>query len=1130
VVGRDVSRLVFSGANQNAKMTALDPAQHRVNYFKGNDKANWHCDIPTSLSVRYENIYKNIDLKVYGIEKQVEYDWIVKPGANPADIKVAYKNAKKTYIDKEGNVVIETKFGKMFHKKPVSYQAVEAGGKNYRNSVDVKFKKLAENTYGFNVGAYDKTRELIIDPVVLVYSTYLGGSGADAGYALTVDSAGYVYVTGKTASTDFPTRDEYMLDPTDSDTDVFITRINTLQPGAGGLVYSTYLGGAGADEALGIAVFANNAYVTGFTTSTDFPTMGQYQGNQTGMDAFVTRIDTTQSGAAGLIYSTYLGGSGTDEAGSGIAVVSGLIYVTGHTDSTNFPTSADIFQTDQPGIDVFVTKLDPALGGAGLLFSTYLGGSSADYGTGIKADETSNAYVTGSTDSTNFPAPGIVFYPTPYQAVYGGGASDAFLARIWTAPGTGQGAYTLQYSTYLGGSGGDFGSGLTLDGVLNACVTGSTASADFPTLNQYQTHQGGSDAYVTKINTFIGGVPGLLYSTYLGGSGNDNGFAIILDMYGHAFVTGGTASTDFPVLNGYQTDQTGIDAFVTRLDTLTSGAAGLVFSTYLGGSGADTGFGIGERGGLAFVTGETNSTNFPTVDEYQSDPGDGASDAFVAKLGAASITVISPNGGESWGPGTVENIEWDDTGLTDAVSIALFKDGTPVGYIAAAVEAGGSPYVWTVGEYIGGTAAPGSGYTIKIKELSSTTSDTSDAPFTISSMSLLAPNGFETWPAGSTRDITWNGPGVVNNIKITLWQSAVLVGTIADSVNPALGTYSWTVGQYIAGTAAPGGLYTVKIEEIGTAVSDESDNPFIISTASYITVTSPNGGESWTPDTLQNITWDYGNVSAPLTIALLKNGVPVGLIVDGYEAALGTYSWTVGRFAGGGVTPAGTDYTVKIVEQGASVSDVSDAFFEILPGAFEVISPNGGESLPADYTYNITWDAAGKTGNLVIGLLKDDVVVGVIAKNIDPTLGAYAWTVGQYGGGIVPPDSGYKIGIKLKETGQKDVSDAPFDIVTGPAITVISPNGGENWTIGTQGNIVFAAPGATGLLRIFLFKDGVSIGTIVNNIDPATGSVAWRVGNYTGGTASAGTGYTIKVKQKDVWVADSSDAPFSLSD
>jgi hypothetical protein len=628
-IARDVSRLIFLNANKNPEMVPINKAKLRVNYFIGNDKSKWNCDVPTSMAVLYKNLYKNVDLKVYGLEKQIEYDWIVKPGGNHGDIRFEYKNVKGTRIDEEGNLLIETDFGELMHKKPVSYQERTAHGAKRkaqsacpeeRKYVNVTFKKIGKSTYGFEVGEYDKNIELIIDPVVLAYSTYLGGNGYDEGYEIAVDSSGYVYVVGVTSSSNFPILNQYQGDQ--GSYDVFVTRLDTNQGGASGLIYSTYLGGGGFEYGYGIAVDGSgNAYVTGQTGSGDFPTLNQYQGYQGYADAFVTKLDTTQSGVSSLLYSTYLGG-GSYDGGFCIAVdISGNAYVTGVTISTNFP-ALNQYQTDQGGDDVFVTRLDTTQSGASsLLYSTYLGGGSLEYAYGIAVDGSGNAYVTGVTSSTDFPT------LNQYQTDQGG--YDVFVTRLNTNQ---SGASSLLYSTYLGGENTDWGFGIAVDGSGNAYVTGGTGSTDFPALNQYQTDQWGDDVFVTRLDTTKSGASSLLYSTYLGGGGYEEGFCIAVDISGNVYVTGHTGSTDFPTLNQYQGYQGyNSDVFVTKLDTTQSGTSGLLYSTYLGGENTDWGFGIAVDGsGNAYVTGFTYSTNFPTLNQYQTDQG--GIDAFVTKL------------------------------------------------------------------------------------------------------------------------------------------------------------------------------------------------------------------------------------------------------------------------------------------------------------------------------------------------------------------------------------------------------------------------------------------------------------------------------------------------------------------
>jgi hypothetical protein len=436
------------------------------------------------------------------------------------------------------------------------------------------------------------------------------------------------------------------------------------------LFYSTYLGGSGDDFGYGIAVDAvGNAYVTGTTTSTNFPTTaGAFQTASGGRaDAFVTKLNPT--GSAPLVYSTYLGGSGDDGGRGGIAVDAlGNAYVTGFTNSTNFPTTVGAFQTTYGGGfgDAFVTKLNPT--GAALVYSTYLGGSDDDEGLGIAVDALGNAYVTGVTFSTNFPTTAGAFQTAS------GGSVDAFVTKLNPT-----GSAPLVYSTYLGGSGLDEGLGIAVDALGNAYVTGDTTSTNFPTtVGAFQTTYGGGfrDAFVTKLNP-TGSAP-LVYSTYLGGSGGDIGWGVAVDAAGNAYVTGNTTSTNFPTTAGaFQTASGGsVDAFVTKLNP--TGSAPLVYSTYLGGSGDDGGRRIAvDALGNAYVTGFTTSTNFPTtVGAFQTTYGGGIRDAFVAKIADVQAEQCPPSGQGECEQAEGEGEVNDNEGGTETFSFIVRRPST----------------------------------------------------------------------------------------------------------------------------------------------------------------------------------------------------------------------------------------------------------------------------------------------------------------------------------------------------------------------------------------------------------------------------------------------------------------------
>ena len=619
-----VLRMSFAGANPAARVAGLEELPGKANYFIGNDPAKWRTNVPTYAKVHYREVYPGIDLVYYGKQRQLEYDFVVRPGADPGAIALRFAGADKVEVDDvQGDLVIHTAAGTLRQQKPFIYQ--EVGG--VRKEIPGGYVLTGEHQVGFKVAPHEASRALVIDPV-LSYSTYLGGGADDRGRAIAVDADGNAYLTGRTFSPDFPTTPG-AFQTTLPGHSAFVTKLN---PTGSALVYSTYLGGNNSEVGYGIAVdSAGNAFVTGNTNSSNFPTtptavQPTFGGDvSNGGDAFVTQLDAAGSA---LLYSTYLGGSGLDE-GSAIAVdPAGNAYVTGLTQSGNFPTTLGAFQTTPAsGSSGFVTKLNPA-GSVSLIYSTYLPAG----GSGIAVDASGNVYVTGGT-GIDFPTTAGAF-----QTTYGGGIDDGFVAKL---DPTGS---ALVYSTYLGGSGGDVIFGLAVDAAGNAYVTGLTDSTDFPTtMGAFQTTYGGgtfvSDAFVTKLDPTG---CALVYSTYLGGSGGEAGFGIAVDSAGNAFVTGETNSSDFPTTATATYGGGSWDAFVTKLDA--AGSA-LVYSTYLGGSGSDAGHAIAvDASADAYVTGFTASGDFPaTAGSFQATPA-GVSDGFftIADAFVAKITDVVP--------------------------------------------------------------------------------------------------------------------------------------------------------------------------------------------------------------------------------------------------------------------------------------------------------------------------------------------------------------------------------------------------------------------------------------------------------------------------------------------------------
>jgi hypothetical protein len=651
--GGTVVKMELAKANAAPRVMGAEELPGKANYFIGNDPAKWRANVPTYAKVKYVGVYPGVDLVYYGNQGQLEYDFVVAPGVDPNEIRLKFGGLGKLRVDKRGDLLLGSSGAEARFEKPVVYQEV-AGA---RKPVEASYVLASANGIGFRLGEYDHSQRLVIDPV-LVYSSYLGGSGGDQGNGIAVDVSGNAYVTGLTDSTDFPAVNALQSSSGGGTYDAFVAKIN---PSGSALVYSTYLGGNGLDNGLGISADASgNAYVTGRTSSTNFPTAKALQSTLNGINnAFITKINA--SGSA-LVYSTYLGGSDND-AGAGIAVDgSGNAYVTGDTGSTNFPTTAGAFQTTIGGSysNAFITKINPS--GSALVYSTYLGGSGGDVGYGIAVDGSGNAYVTGEAESTNFPTTAGAF-----QTTIGGSYSNAFITKI-NASGS-----ALVYSSYLGGSGGDVGYGIAADASRNAYVTGSTSSTNFPTAKALQsTLNGINNAFITKINA---SGSALVYSTYLGGSDNDAGAGIAVDGSGNAYVTGITDSTNFPTVNALQPTFLGDtdDAFVAKINP--SGSA-LVYSTYLGGSPtADTGLGIAaDASGNAYVTGYTGSTVFPTtVGAFQTTYA-GNGDAFVTKIASentlATISAIPSPGPNSYG--------WNNTSVTVALNATDTTGGSGV--------------------------------------------------------------------------------------------------------------------------------------------------------------------------------------------------------------------------------------------------------------------------------------------------------------------------------------------------------------------------------------------------------------------------------------------------------------------
>ena len=752
---KDFIRMELAGANPNPKLAGVDELPGTVNYFIGNDAAQWRHGIPTYGRVRYSQVYPGIDLVYYGNQQQLEYDFMVAPRANAKSIRVRFNGGEKLALDASGDLTITAKHGMVAFHRPEIYQIADGR----REPVDGRFVLLEKNAVGFSVGKYDRSRELVIDPV-LAYSTYRGGSGyhipagpeccGDYGTAIAVDSEGSVYVAGVAGSGNFPvTKGSVQTVNTDcagcgtprSHGVVFVTRLNAVgtQP-----IYSTFLGGSGdyfyGDVAQGIAVDAfGDAYVTGYTGSAGtvpngFPTTaGAYQTtNKTAANgAYTAFVSELSPDGSTLLYSTYLGGSGFangvsngGDSANGIAVDSlGEAIVAGTTISKDFPVTAGAPQSTNKaaainGTNLFVSKLDPT--GHTLLYSTYLGGSGvatrdfagADYGTGVAVDSDGNAYVTGYAHSEDYPVTNGAYQTKNLadHSLNNTGASNvnAVITKL-NFSGT-----QIIYSTYLGGTGnpyyGDEGLGIAVDGNGNAYVTGQTGSPDFPTTSgAYQTSFQESvnawSGFVTELNS---DGTDLWYSTFLGGAtpagerGGDTTTAIALDDSGDAFVTGTAVTLKWPVSSdAYQAQNNEAqngganyyagNPFVTELS---SDGSTVEYSSYIGGTGPDAGAAIAvDNKGNAYITGATESCAGTSTKAFPTTTGavQAVSGACQAGNTSATNAFIS-----KFGAASTYTLTATSTSVT--ASVASAKQGAPVTFTATVKPAAGTtPVTGTVG-------------------------------------------------------------------------------------------------------------------------------------------------------------------------------------------------------------------------------------------------------------------------------------------------------------------------------------------------------------------------------------------------------------------------------------------------
>ncbi len=610
-----------------------------TNYMFGNDPNQWQTGLMDCTKIRYSEIYPGIDLVYSTCSGDLKYEFIIRPNANPNDIRIRYPDADR--IDICDDCVSVSKNDLFF--SDVGLYAFQKDTEI--NDIDCVFATDSLNTIRFNIGNYIKSRELVIDPYIL-YSTYVGGgSNYDEGWGIAVDD-GYAYITGFTSSTDFPTSNAMNTTSNGGD-DCFVFKLGT---NGRTLIYSTFLGGTSDDYGYSIDIEDGFVYLLGSTWSSDFPTINAYDPsyNSAG-DCFLTKISPD---GQTLLYSTYFGGSGVD-IGYDMVVDSGCAHIAGYTDSSNLPLGTNWYDSIYNGgtYDGFVAKFSSD--GQSLPYTTYYGGNAGDYLYGV-AVEGIYVYIAGTTFSANFPV------LSAYD-MYLNGSSDCFLAKLPTTGGT------MIYSTYLGGTNGEDGFGLAVEDGY-AYITGMTTSTDFPFISEYSSSlQGISDCFVTKVAT---NGQSLIYSTYLGGSSVENGFDIDVDN-GYAYITGYTNSPDFPTENACDSTHNGFfDTFVTKLN---NDGTLLVYSTFLGGAQDEFVYGLDFEKGKAFVTGFTGSADYPICSAFDATL-NGTEDCFVSCI----IEDADMDGLSDWEEAEYGTnpycVDSDNDGFLDAYEVAYGSD------------------------------------------------------------------------------------------------------------------------------------------------------------------------------------------------------------------------------------------------------------------------------------------------------------------------------------------------------------------------------------------------------------------------------------------------------------------------
>lgn len=1064
--GTSAVTIAIAGASRVAPR-GEDRVGTTTNYFVGNDPSRWRASVSTFAKARSTNVVSGVDVVWRGADSGFEFDLVVASGTDASKIVLEIEGAAELRLRDDGALRIAIGAGEIVQHPPRVLQ----------NGVELpsSYRLVDRSHVAFVIEGYDARTALLIDPV-LSYSTYLGAGDDELGFGTALDAAGNVYVAGYTYSTNFPTQGAEQGSNAGS-SDVFVGKLNAA---GDALAYATYLGGSSDDVAMGIAVDASgNAYVVGQTYSGNFPMQSAIDNSYGGRgDAFVSKINA--SGNA-LVYSTYLGGS-NDETASAVAVDSaGAAYVAGSTSSTNFPTHTPFQGSNAGTFDAFVSKINAA--GNALSYSTYLGGSDYDYAFGITVDASSAAYVTGQTFSTGFPT------ASAYQGS-NAGTGDAFVTKL-SAAGT-----SLAYSTYLGGSAHDIATGIGLDNNGRAYVVGHTTSTNFPTSGAYQgANAGGFDAFVTEL-----GAAGssLVYSTYLGGSGDDHGQGIVVDGAGNATLVGTTFSTNFPTQNATQGASAGnADVFLTKI---AAGGGSLFRSTYVGGASADYGFRIGANATGEFaLTGHTQSSAFPMKNALIG--ANAATDAFVVRYSPVSLTVtpatatVAPRGTKSFSAsagagGYVYGFQSTGSGASIDGATGAYTAGTTGSTtdVVLVTDSSGDIGLATVTVGPGVGISPSSPTTPPRGTITFSASDGSGTGYTWA----VTPNnsgatisGAGVYKAGST-------PNVTDTVKAT--DSLGNIATVSVSVGPGV-------------SITPSGSTVAPLGTVSFSASDGSGTGYtwaISPNNSGGTISGAGGYKAGATgsvadtvkatDSLGNVATVSVAVTAAVAISPSTPSVaPKGALSFTASGGAGPYTFDVPTHPSGATIDGAGAYTAGSV---GSVSDIVRVTDSLGATSTTTVSVGPGITiLPANpsapLSGTIAFSATGGSGT------------------------GYTWTLSASpsGGNIVGPTGAYAAGGVGKVIDVVVVTDSlgntkSANVPVGEPVT-ITPAGAS---AAPKGNVQFAVIGGSGVGFVWSLATNASGGAI----DATTGAyVAGKTGEVTDvvkATDSLGNADTVEVK------------------